>query len=128
MTKFLKKFPTHFFCILALNLLVTDLCAEETEKDTAAVQTAVKKTEKDTSDYPFPIKLKARKPWEYIVSMPVWIATSPLWLLYKSTSGVIYVMDELDIPEKVERVLISEDGTREIMPEYSSRTGVGITW
>jgi len=99
----------------------TLLFAEDTVQDTTD-----NKSQKDTTRQSFPEKRRAREPWEYIVSAPIWIATSPLWLLYKGTAAVIGFVDDHDIPEKVERVLISEDGSREIMPDYSSRTGGGI--
>jgi len=132
MIKFPKTLLTVFTCIFALYSFQTDTFAKETEKDSASAQNEIVQSKKDslidTLDDNFPEKLRARKPWEYVVSLPVWIATSPLWLLYKGTAAIIGFVDDHDIPEKVERVLISEDGTREIMPEYSSRTGAGISF
>lgn len=80
----------------------------------------------DSTRKTFPGKKAARRKWEYIVSAPLWIATSPLYLTYKLLGGTVEIMDNHHIPGKLERILVSEDGTRHIEPYYSSTTGLGI--
>ncbi len=71
-------------------------------------------------------KLPAKAPWEHIVSAPGYVINAPFWLLNKTVEKTIYYVDENKIVPKVKRILISEDGTRVIMPTYDVRVGSGL--
>ncbi len=115
--------------IVIITLLLTQysINAEE-NKDTVNTIDTIQSVSDTSLQDNFPEKVNPRKPWEYVVSMPVLIATSPLYIVYRGIAATIGFVDDHNIPQAIERVLISEDGTREIMPDYSSRTGVGVSY
>ena len=81
----------HNFNLILVPLVIgalssqISLNAEEPIEDTMVVESNDTTNVMDSTDTNYPEKRRARKPWEYIVSAPLWIATSPLYLLYKGT-------------------------------------------
>jgi hypothetical protein len=113
--------------ISTLILTQVSIYAEENQ-DTINTSDTIQNVSDTSLQEKFPEKLRPRKPWEYVVSLPLWIATGPLYLAYRGIAATIGFVDDHNIPQTIERFLISEDGTREIMPDYSSRTGIGVSY
>jgi hypothetical protein len=76
----------------------------------------------------FPKKMPARKPWEYVVSAPGWVLYAPFWLVFQATGGVIKLQEEYKIGDRLMAFLTAADGSRGILPVYSSRSGLGVEY
>ena len=71
-------------------------------------------------------KVPARSLWEYIVSGPFWILTSPVTASLYGISQLGGYLNQSGIGMKIYNVLVSPDGTRSIFPYVSTQTGAGL--
>ncbi|MBF0430961.1 MAG: BamA/TamA family outer membrane protein [Fibrobacteria bacterium] len=74
----------------------------------------------------FPEKLPAKDTWEHIISAPGYALNFPFWVTHKLIEKSIYFVDEKKIVPKIRRILVSQDGTRVIMPTFIERVGAGV--
>jgi len=92
--------------------------SSDDEDQTAAADTTVV----------FPEKMPKRKTWEYVVSAPGYIIYLPFWAVFKVTEGAISLQERYRIGHRLATVLIAPDGSRGIIPVYSSRSGFGLEY
>ena len=71
-------------------------------------------------------RLEEKETWEKVVDAPGYLLSLPFYALNKTIEGTVYVIDEYKIPQKVRGILVSEDGTRVIMPTYNAQVGPGV--
>ena len=105
-------------CIIIFIFFFSSIKAADTTSDSIAVDTAEQNC--------FSEKLPARKSWEYVVSSPLWIVTSPLYFTYRLIAAGIGFIDDHHLAEKLKNLLVLEDGSIKLNPYYSSSTGIGI--
>ena len=74
----------------------------------------------------FPDKMQSREAWENVVSLPGLILYAPFWLTFELTEQAIAVQSRYRIGNRVAALVISPDGSRGIIPVYSSRGGLGV--
>ena len=79
----------------------------------------------DSSDV-FPKKMKSTSGWEKVVSLPGMIIYLPFWAVFELTTGVMAIQEEYKIGRRLAALLVAPDGSRGIMPVYSSRSGFGV--
>lgn len=76
----------------------------------------------------FPEKMKARETWENVVSVPGAILYAPFWLTFKIVEQGIAIQSRYRIANRVAALVISSDGSRGLIPVYSSRGGLGLNF
>jgi len=74
----------------------------------------------------FPEKMPARSSWEYVVSLPGMIIYLPFWAVFQVTGAAISLQAEYQIGSRLAAIFTNPDGSRGVMPVYSSRSGVGL--
>lgn len=77
---------------------------------------------------PFPPKLPSREPWERWVNLPGTVLWFLPGLAMRGAGAAIGYVDEAKLIPKIHRVLVSEDGTRAVLPAYSVLTGGGVVF
>ena len=76
----------------------------------------------------FPEEMKARETWENVVSLPGIILYAPFWAVFKLTEQAIALQSRYRIGNRVAALVISPDGSRGLIPVYSSRGGLGLNF
>lgn len=87
-------------------------------------------SEQDNSS-PQPVyatKVRSRATWEYIVNIPGYILYVPFWLVYTAVTPIIGWVDKSNVIPRVNDLLISDDGTRRLYPNYETQYGFGLTY
>ena len=66
--------------------------------------------------------------WEHLASLPGTIISIPFVIVFKSTEyAASYVYDSKIIPKTID-LFTSDDGSRELYPAYSNRSGFGLEY
>jgi hypothetical protein len=80
----------------------------------------------NSTDSPELDKVPARSTWEYFVSGPIWVLTSPVTVSLYGISQLGGYVNQTGIGMKIYNVLVSPDGTRSLFPYVSTQTGAGL--
>ncbi len=81
--------------------------------------------EADSTDA-FPERMPSRSTWERVVSLPGMIIYLPFWAVFQVTGAVISIQSEYQVGSRLAAIFANPDGSRGVMPVYSSRSGVGL--
>lgn len=76
----------------------------------------------------FPKKQPSHTGWEMAASAPGKLLYLPFWLVFQATGAAIAIQEEYKVADRVADILIAEDGSRGVLPVYSSRSGVGVEY
>jgi hypothetical protein len=74
----------------------------------------------------FPERMPGKSSWEHVVSLPGMIIYLPFWAVFQVTGAVIKLQADYQIGARLAAIFTSPDGSRGVMPVYSSRSGLGL--
>jgi hypothetical protein len=74
----------------------------------------------------FPERVPSKSAWERVVSLPGMIIYLPFWAVFQATGAVIALQANYQIGARLAAIFTSPDGSRGVMPVYSSRSGLGL--
>lgn len=82
----------------------------------------------ESDSQPFPAKLPAHGTWEQWVNIPGTVAWFLPGLAMRGAGAAIGYADDTKLIPKIHRVLVSEDGTRAVLPTFTVLTGAGAVY
>lgn len=76
----------------------------------------------------YPKKMKNRGTFEWLVAAPGLLLNLPFKALFKGIGNTAGYIEDTKLPDRVDDLLTSEDGSRGVRPNYSSRGGAGLKY